>query len=259
MTGLAKRIPGRNSSTAVMAQRAPKQVDSDDPQKALWRSLDFFATPPWGTRAGAEIVRRLAPEAEIVWDPACGDGIMAEPLREYFPQVLASDIHDHGYRLGHRLDFLLDTNGMRGEVDLVMTNPPFALAAEFLQHGLEVARVGVALLLRLSFLESCPRYVPLYRARDRMTLCAPFCERLSMQLGPWNPEASSATAYAWFLFLKGREPMPIDPVPPGTEARLTRRDDIRRFVAATPTPLFANHLSERTDSVLDDVETQPTG
>jgi hypothetical protein len=38
-------------------------------------------------------------------------------------------------------------------VDWIVTNPPFNVAMAILRHALEHARVGVAMLLRLSFLE----------------------------------------------------------------------------------------------------------
>lgn len=70
--------------TAVMAQRAPRQVASDDARRRLWRQLDFYPTPPWAARAGAELISEIDPEAKTVWEPACGQGHMAEPLGEYF-------------------------------------------------------------------------------------------------------------------------------------------------------------------------------
>jgi hypothetical protein len=32
-----------------------------------------------------------------IWEPACGEGHMAEPLREYCDDIIASDLHDYGY------------------------------------------------------------------------------------------------------------------------------------------------------------------
>lgn len=262
MTGIARRKNDPQSrlktSPAVMAQRAPKEVEADDPQRKLWRQLDYYATPPWGSRAGAELVRSIAPDTHLVWEPACGDGIMAECLSEYFPNVLASDIHDHGYRRAVKSDFLLDSETgnwpHEARVDWVITNPPFALADQFLARALEVSRIGVAFLLRLAFLESEPRYKPLYVGPNRLTLCAPFIERLPMQLGPWKPRAddgkksSSATCYAWFIFLKGAAPVPIQPIPPGTRDRLWKPDDVRRFVPKKHAPLLDHPLRTTAES-----------
>src|SRR6185437_3036215 len=125
--------------------------------------------------------------------------------------------------------------------DWVVTNPPFLKAAEFVERGLEIARRGVAVLCRMAFLESAARYELLHGPKSRLAYVCPFIERVPMQLGSWDPELSSATAYAWFIFDKrqffggrwqGRA------IPPGTKARLTRPDDVRRFARKPELPLL---------------------
>lgn len=225
----------KKPSRAVVEDHAPATVEADDPRKALWRKLDFYGTPPWAGRAGAEIIQRLDPDVSTAWEPACGEGTMAEPLGEYFA-TWASDLHDYGK--GYKVADFRGPSPFSGRPEWVITNPPFAYAAEFLARGLEVAHRGVALLCRLSFLATGDRYLPLYRSEHPMTLCAPFMERVPMVLGPWDPAAGTMTEYAWFFFMKGAAPRPIDPVPPGTRDRLTKPDDVRRFCKPAPAPLF---------------------
>src|SRR5437016_1708457 len=75
--------------TAVMAKRR-------EPPDAL----DHFPTPPWATRA---LFRHVLPALGVeaiagVWEPACGEGHMAEVVTEFDNcQVVASDIFDYGY------------------------------------------------------------------------------------------------------------------------------------------------------------------
>lgn len=218
-----------------MESTAGQVVDGDDPHTALMRELNFFPTPPWAARAGGELIRALDPIAMNIWEPACGVGHMAGPLAETF-DVTASDVFDHGY--GGVRDFLDGRPGDWTDIDWVVTNPPFSKAAEFVARGLEVARRGVAMLCRLVFVESVGRY-PLMR---RMAVMAPFAERVPMQLGSWNPDLSSATAYGWFVWMSDEalRDCPIGDViraanaeggslvrviAPGTCARLTRADD----------------------------------
>lgn len=221
-----------NMSTAVMARRAAADIEADSELQALYRKLDFFPTPPWATRAGAELIRRQDPAAEVVWECACGEGHMAVPLGEYF-DVIASDVHPHGF--GDVIDFLAPDADMA--CDWIVTNPPFRVAGDFLRHGLVRARRGVALLLRLPFLEGAERY-HLLHGEQPLTFCAPFSERVPMALGRWDPELSSATAYAWFVWDKQGQPMPIQPIGPGTRARLSRQDDAARFAMKAAMPLF---------------------
>lgn len=230
--GGAMRPEGASS---VMAARAPGEVETDDSRVALYRQLDYFPTPPWAARAGAELIRNLHPAARTVWEPACGDGHMAVALAETF-EVVASDIYPFGF--GFEADFL--SPGAEGGTapDWIVTNPPFRTAAEFARLGLERARAGVALLLRLQFLEGVGRHDLLFGA-NMLTACAVFAERVPMTLGQWDPAASSATAYAWFIWAKGERRTPrLLSVPPGTRARLSRPDDAARFGAPSAAGLL---------------------
>ncbi|MFZ5719219.1 MAG: hypothetical protein ACOY5Y_07095 [Pseudomonadota bacterium] len=245
-----------------MADHAPQVVEADDPRTALFRRLNYFPTPPWAARAGGELIRRLDPEARTAWEPACGEGHMAHGLSDYFEHVFCSDIHDHGSSLqaGAVVDFLArEAADFPGNgADWVVTNPPFSQAAAFVEAGLQYARRGVAVLCRLAWFETPGRY-PLFfppgaaGAGDGLVVYAPFFERVCMLLGRWEPGGSTATAAAWFVFMRPtwirdwepararRELGPCAltvPIGPGTKARLTRPDDAARFGARGAMPLF---------------------
>jgi len=200
-------------------------------------SLDFFPTPPWATRALCEIVLpRLACDlaGAYVWEPACGEGHMAQVLRDYCAWLHASDVHDYGKVgfaavgsfIGEGLDVIpAPPNG----ADWIITNPPFNLAVEFAERALTEAREGVALLVRTSWLEGAERYERLFR-KHRPLAVAQFCERVPMVKGRWDPQASTATSYAWVVWLRGSS---VETrfmwIPPGQRQALTRPDDVRRF------------------------------
>lgn len=239
---------------SVMAGYAGQVVEGDNPHTALMRELNYFPTPPWAARAGGELVKALDPAAQTVWEPACGEGHMAGPLSEAFPIVRASDVHDHGFGQVH--DFLTGSPNpwcadalKPGAVDWVVTNPPFAKAEAFAIEGMKVARRGVALLCRLAFVESEGRY----GLMTRKAMTAPFSERVPMQLGSWDPDLSSATAYAWFFWMKpsALETSPFRVaiegawsmgctlerlIPPGTKARLAREADRVVYAGEAPSP-----------------------
>lgn len=227
----------QNRSSAVMEQRAPDSIEAEDPKRALRRKLDWFATPPWASRAGAELVCAFDPNAWSVWEPAAGDGIMAACLQENFVKLIATDIFPQSHTV-RQWNFLEASDSVVcPKVDWVITNPPFRLAEQFVQRGLEVARRGVALLCRTAFLESVSRY-PMH---DRhLAQAAIFCERVPMQLGPWEPDCSTATSYAWFLFdrFNKRGTHALSFIPPGTRDRLWKADDVQRFATAKDLPLM---------------------
>lgn len=222
---------------AVMAARAPASIEADDSKTALYRQLDYFPTPPWAARAGGELIHRFDSRARWIWEPACGEGHMALALAERF-SVSASDIHPFGH--GRVCDFLNEEDDLDAPYlpDWIVSNPPFRTAPDFIRLGLARARVGVAMLLRLQFLEGAGRHELLYGAAG-LTACAVFAERVPITLGRWDPAASSATGYAWFIWVKGEGGSPLlTSVPPGTRARLTRPDDATRFGYRAPAGLL---------------------
>ncbi len=76
----------------------------------------------------------------LIWEPACGDGRL---IREMLKFGIPADGND----LKNGYDFLQDNS--RREV--IITNPPFSLAQEFIKHAVDHCN-EVFLLLRLNFL-----------------------------------------------------------------------------------------------------------
>ncbi|GEP12270.1 hypothetical protein [Methylobacterium gnaphalii] len=217
--------------TAVMASRR------EPPD-----SLDYFPTPPWATRALIlDVLPALGdalPAIASAADPASGEGHMVEVLREFYPDVRASDVFDYGR--GYDVADFLDARKSFAPVDLLATNPPFNAALAFVLRGLTVAKV-VAILVRTSWIEGERRYSELFRERPP-TLYAQFVERVPMVKGRWDPAASTATAYAWIVWVRDAAPRPLFLIPPGRKRALTRPDDVRRFAVAAETPLFADEV-----------------
>jgi hypothetical protein len=198
---------GQNTSHAVMAQR----VEPHD-------SLDDFPTPPWATRALIERVLwpcgdgfnpRARMRAMTVWEPACNRGFMARPLAEYFARVVRSDVHDYSaeYAGQERVcDFLFPGSEppmlAARPADWIVTNPPFRLAAEFALRAFALAPQGVALFVRTAFTEGAERYRTLFRPHPP-SFVAQFVERVPLVKGRCDPNASTATAYCWIVWMDG--------------------------------------------------------
>lgn len=225
---------------AVMANKASAAViDAEaDPLRKLYLSLNYFPTPPWATRALMEHVIPFA--TGQCWEPAAGEGHMAAVLGEYFEEVYRTDIHDHGglHAVGSfvgdglALD-VVPTPAPRPQ--WVITNPPFAHALEFALRALDVAEVGVALLVRTAWLEGEERYLRLFRQRPPSVI-AQFTERVPMTLGHWDPAADTATSYAWVVWDGIAIDTRFEWIPYGCKARLQRARDIARFARALADP-----------------------
>lgn len=171
-------------------------------------SLDYFPTPPWATRALCEWLRNRVPEIgrQTAWDPACGEGYMVRPLREYFKTVHASDVHDYSCRDQEKVaDFLFvparTVDQDFPDVDWIITNPPFRLGLEFALTAQGLAKDGVCLLVRTAFLEGGDRWAKLF-GRHPPEIILQFCERVPMVKGRYDPKASTATSYCWIIWRK---------------------------------------------------------
>lgn len=192
-------------------------------------SLDDFPTQPWGSRALCEMLGDrtgiVLPNATC-WEPAANRGYMSRPLAEYFKSVVATDIFDYGQGFGV-MDFLWPVADDVEPFDIIASNPPFRLAEQFIQTALDRATVGVAMLCRSSFSEGVGRYNKIFRD-NRPTYVWQFVERLPMVKGRVDQKASTATSYAWYVWMKtfgarGRQTI-YDWIPP-CRRRLEREGD----------------------------------
>jgi hypothetical protein len=181
---------------------------------------------------------------------------MARPLAEYFRSVRATDVHDYGCGQHGVGDFLLDwpghvLEGTNTPPDWIFTNPPFKRASEFIRLALRRAHVGVAMLLRSNFMEGQQRYETLFRDTPP-TKVLPFAERVIMAKGILRDPAvayfdastgemrrpSTATAYAWFVWIKGQPGTSLEWIAP-CRHRLERPGDYPATEVVAPGPLFA--------------------
>lgn len=178
----------QNTSPAVMQQRR----EAKD-------SLDDFPTPPWATRALCEwIGRNTVNELSIQTcrEPAANRGYMVRPLAEYFANVEASDVYDYGAGFPVN-DYLF---GPQPEpVDWTISNPPFRLAEQFIERALATSRC-VAMIVRAAFLEGQGRYERLFSKMPPSHVLQ-FAERVVMHKGRLAPEGTTATAYAWLVWV----------------------------------------------------------
>lgn len=191
---------------------------------------DYFPTVPWATRALMEhVMPHLGKEMRgLVWEPACGEGHIAEVLREYCRDVRASDVHAYGYS-DELVDFL-ETDFNTG-ADWIVTNPPFEdRVLKFMLQARMLARIGVAMFVQLRYLEGVNRYNELYR-RSPPTLIAFFVERVPLLEGRYDPAASTTTAFCWMVWIHGAMPRAPFWIPPACKATLTHPDDEARFTA----------------------------
>lgn len=134
--------------------------------------MDTYFTPPWLARQCCEIVLPEVCEPHLILEPSAGQGVFLECLREAYPSaaLYGLDVDPGQYEWpceGLRGDFLgpdsveaLSALAQRHGVDrfdLIIGNPPYTFALEFIERSLALAD-NVVFLLRQGFLSSARRH-----------------------------------------------------------------------------------------------------
>lgn len=153
------------------------------------RERDDYYTPEWVTET---LLPHLPPFAHTVWEPACGSGKMVSVLRKHGLAVCESDI-DRG------VDFLKVNQLPDKFVSGIITNPPFYLATEFIEHALELMKEPggfVCMLLRTDFDHAKSRQ-HLFRENISFAKKLVLLKRIK-----WFENSTGSPSYnhAWFIW-----------------------------------------------------------
>lgn len=202
-----------------------KQQTLIDVDPTARREEDFYRTPAWMTWA---LLRRrpIANWGGRIVEPCSGDGAIVRQLPTSV-DVLTNDIVA---RPPHLPEFLLDARkpatwqafGRTGRLDVVVTNVPFDEAFDIVPLALEAAGIGVALLLRITWVEPTD---------DRGDWLAAHPPTRTIVLPRWNFRSrdgkggTDSAPPAWFLWAK--QPWFCEP---GMDiVTKAERDELRRL------------------------------
>lgn len=154
---------------------------------------DEYQTPPWAFEL-------LIPyidwdKVTTIFEPCRGDGNIFNMLPKKGKKRYWAEIADGRDYFKYRPP--------GGEVDLIVSNPPYSIAADFLAKSLSEART-VAYLLRVNFMGSV----------DRVDLLNENPPDYQLSLAP-RPRffggGNDATEYAWIIWDRGRFVVPGTP------------------------------------------------
>ncbi len=113
--------------------------------------MDFYETPNWQTES---LLKRVSING-LICEPCVGDSSIANHFIQ--ENLVTNDINpkweaDYHYDAAQKNDLWLHLQG-QDQPDWIVTNPPFNQAMPILKQSFRCARIGVAMLLRLTFLE----------------------------------------------------------------------------------------------------------
>lgn len=160
---------------------------------------DLYQTEPWATEA---LLRHFPVSGLTVWEPAAGNHLIADVLREHGASVLTSDIATYDHEHDVWFDFLADKAddfGAVGKHDAIITNPPYGKrnrdAVRFCELALERCGGLVAMLLTAKFDFGKTRR-HLFADNPRFMAKIALLDRIQ-----WFPgEMSGTEDHAWYVW-----------------------------------------------------------
>lgn len=180
------------------------------------KASDFYETPYSIT--GHLLDREPFDHSLTVCEPACGEGAIVKVLAEHWKNVIHYDL-----RTG--TDFLQDTK----QYDYIITNPPFSLAYQFINHAKWSARKKFAFLLPLNYLHGQSRFLNIYSDREYGLKKVYVFTRYPMLGEPLREDGKYRTGmmvYAWYVFENGYGALPtIDWIDNNADV-ISSRDDV---------------------------------
>ena len=146
-----------------------------------------------------EALLRVEKLPHHIWEPACGRGRITNILRAHGHTVWATDLNDYGCPTSEsRIDFLME-HQRRFDVEAIVTNPPFKLAEQFVEHALYHCP-RVIMLLRLAFYESARRSHILEGTRAGADTRLPQAPSHDAPRWLGGAEGQLGMAFAWFVW-----------------------------------------------------------
>ncbi len=170
---------------------------------------DLYQTEPWATEA---LLRHFRVEGISVWEPAAGNHLMADVLKEAGAKVSTSDIATYDRQHDAIFDFLVDRPHHEPGIGAIITNPPYGKgnrdAVKFARLALERCDGLVALLLTAKFdFGSTRRF--LFRDNPRFCAKIALLDRIS-----WAGNGETGTEdHAWYVWRPKAYPSLALPAP----------------------------------------------
>lgn len=148
----------RARSTGGMAGAIQKSYRNWDRKPS-----DFYPTPYDGTESLMPLINKLMEPGAKIWEPCSGDLDMTRVLEWHGYEVTSTELRDTGQGITG-FDFLRDDPtekwGWIPDPDMIVMNPPFSLAAEFILKALSYTP-NVACLVKIDYWNAISR-LPLW-------------------------------------------------------------------------------------------------
>lgn len=241
----ARRLRDAEKKTPGIAERAiaARLAQGFEPTRAVVRGKlgtqsaskeergdDFYQTP----REAIHALLCVEQFQQSVWEPSCGHGAISKPMEDAGYDLTISDSVDRGCAdafgcMQETIDFLATGADSDEPFDCdIVTNPPFGIVNEYIQHALLIHRPRkMAMLLNLNAMCGADNE----RRNFWMEQWPParvwvFSRRLPMMhRDGWDgPVSGSQMNTAWFVWERALDAGSVDEPVYGTQTLLKRLD-----------------------------------
>ena len=168
---------------------------------------DYYATDPQALVDFLEATKQDKNfwKGVTFWEPACGDGNLANVLLEEGYGVYQSDIHQYHNNTHKVLDFL-ECNDPKPRTN-ILTNPPYKIGQKFIEKALTLIDPGykAAFLMRIQFLESKGRHGFFKKNPPKFIYVHSSRIRIFKNNDQEKYSGGQPLCYAWYVWEKGFE------------------------------------------------------
>lgn len=151
----------------------------------------------------------LIHNSDYILDPGCGSGVWGKAIKAVRPHAFITGVEinqEHVMNMSrvydefNMVDFTDPHFYPHQQSDLIIGNPPYSLAHEFINKALQIVKPGgrVVFLLRLDFLASVKRYDMWYNTEGKPEIVRVSSSRISFD----GSGKSDDTNYALFQWIK---------------------------------------------------------
>ncbi len=170
------------------------------------QSRDYYATDPQALIDFLEATKLNKGfwKGSTFWEPACGDGNLANVLLENNCEVYQSDIYS--YNDDHEVLNFLECNKPKSQTNII-TNPPYKIGQKFIEKSLSLIDSGykAAFLMRIQFLESKGRHEFFKKHPPKFVYVHSSRIRIFKNNDQEKYTGAQPLCYAWFVWEKGYE------------------------------------------------------
>jgi|TARA_B100000282_G_scaffold285452_1_gene250979 hypothetical protein len=168
------------------------------------QSRDYYATDPQALIDFLEATKTKNDfwKGNNFWEPACGDGNLANVLLENNWNVFQSDIFKYNNR--HQVFDFLDCQKPKPKTNII-TNPPYKIGQKFIEKALTLIDPGykAAFLMRIQFLESKGRHEFFQKHPPKFVYIHSSRIKIFKNNDQEKYSDAQPLCYAWFVWEKG--------------------------------------------------------